>query len=116
LGDMTDGFGFGQVDGGDLVGGEEDAIASVVAHGPYGDAFVLDAFSRLILGRLPSRPNAICFHAAKGLDVRFFCFRTTDPRSLRGRFGRELKEAETNGAPKTPVVDIAAGRLKEAVR
>jgi hypothetical protein len=70
---MTDVLG-----GGDLVGGEEDAVASFAAHGPYGDAFAPDASSRLIPGRLPWRPNAICFHADKGLEVRFFCFRTTE--------------------------------------
>lgn len=36
---MADGFGFGQVDGGDLVGGEEDAVATVAADRPDGDAF-----------------------------------------------------------------------------
>jgi hypothetical protein len=82
-------FGFGQVDGGDLVGGQEDAIASVAAHGPYGDAFAPDAFSRLIPGRLPWRPHAICFHAAKSLDVRFFRFRTTEPPHSEAKGGRD---------------------------
>jgi hypothetical protein len=78
FGDMPNGFGFGQVDGGDLVGGEEDA-ASVAAHGPYGGAFAPEASSGLIPRRSPWRPHAICFHAAKGLDVTFFRFRATDP-------------------------------------
>jgi hypothetical protein len=98
--------GFGQVDGGDLVGGQEDAIASVAAHGPYGDAFAPDAFSRLIPGRLPWRPHAICFTRPRAWTSDFFVF------ALRSRRTPKLKEAETNRAPQTPVVDVVAGQVQ----
>jgi hypothetical protein len=109
FGDMADGFGFGQTDGGDLVGGEEDAVASVAAHGPYGDAFTPDASSRLIPGRLPWRPNAICFDADKGLDVRFFVSGLRSRRWLRGRFGPRL---EAKGGRDEWSAEEAGGRYR----
>jgi hypothetical protein len=44
FGDVADGFGFDQVDGGDVVGGEEDALASVAARWSDRDAFAPEGF------------------------------------------------------------------------
>ena len=86
-----------------------DAIASVAAHGPDGGAFAPDAFSRLILGRLPWRPNAICFHAAKGLDIGFFVPGLRSRRWLRGKFGHGL---EAKGGRDEWSAEDASGRYR----
>jgi hypothetical protein len=81
---------FGQVDGGDQVGGEEDA-ASVAAHWPYGGAFAPDAFSQLIPGPIAVAPKCNLLSRGQGLDVGFFVSGLRSRRWLRGKFGHGLE-------------------------